>query len=305
MQKIKFTLLVGLVVLMVAMFIGCDPSLGGAKEPDRYFTLQLLVPGTDTVVHTFDLKTSIPNYGYGTATGNWSALEFTPLTCQKVLYRHEPTEDQSDWRVFATNFVIASVSRTIDYGADSSSIEDLTMVRCTIRDFEDILEYSFEENRVFANLTLNQLASNKTSPSIKIVDNGSIEFTQFGEVGGFVTGNIFIQDVKIVDTSDSQEDLMFDIKAKFSLKRDSDIIIKFYEIACMLPDGDVWYYMYIPPEGIFDPLDYSETVEINGDTYEVVGWSTLPGGNGTVYEEGDDFPTLTQDMELYAILKEL
>jgi len=64
MRKIKFTLVVGLVFLMVAMFVGCDPSLGGTEEPARYFTLQLLEPGTDTVLHTFNLTLTVPNYGY-------------------------------------------------------------------------------------------------------------------------------------------------------------------------------------------------------------------------------------------------
>ena len=110
MQKIKFTLLVGLVVLMAAMFVGCDPSVGGAKEPDRYFTLQLLDPETDRVVHTCNLTLSIPNYHYANMLYDPGILEYTSLKYRTSIHRYEPSGDPTTWNTFGTDFFPILVS---------------------------------------------------------------------------------------------------------------------------------------------------------------------------------------------------
>ncbi len=80
MQKIKFTLLVGLVVLMVAMFMGCDPEAFGGESGKKTgeLVIKLSTPRArdldgDTGISTKIKKYVITGQGPGERT-------FAPIT---------------------------------------------------------------------------------------------------------------------------------------------------------------------------------------------------------------------------------
>jgi hypothetical protein len=299
MRKIKFTLVVGLVFLMVAMFVGCEPSLGGAKEPDRYFTLQLLDPETDRVVHTCNLTLSIPNYHYANMLYDPGILEYTSLKYRTSIHRYEPSGDPTTWNTFGTDFFPILVSDYLAYSDDTLVPTDLTLVGFAIFDFEGTGTYVFSEDDIEGYLLTDQLDSEGTQYLIESIDSATIEIVEYGEVGGFVRGNAFINNAVLYNVNSEEETITFDINADFSFERDNDLIVKMRKITYMrdTENKDLDYYY---PVGM--RVSLSDSPKTAGDA-PVSGWSTQPHGEGTTYDSDSNCLTMPdEDLTLYAIL---
>jgi len=303
MKKIKCALLVGLVVLTVAIFMGCDPSLRGTEEPERYFTLQLLEHETDTVLYTFDLELSALNYGYATVIGDWSVvLENTTLTCANIIQRYEPTANPDDWKILGTEFYPALVSRTIEFESNKLPIDDLTMIELDLKDFKGAGTYTFDEDDLEGYFSTDQLDSNNTLYVCDSAEGGYITITEYGEVGGIIRGSAFLENAKFEDPITKTEDLIFDIKADFSLKRDNDFVIKMrkltYAFGGELNSTSDSYKPVGREAGLI--TRYTR----NGQIYNIDGWSTQPDGVGTVYNKDNPLTMPDEDITLYAIFAE-
>jgi hypothetical protein len=293
-----------LVVLTIALFTGCDPSLGGTEEPERYFTLQLLKLETDTVLYTFDLELSALNYGYATVIGDWSvALENTALTCANIIQRYEPTANPDDWEILGTEFYPAFVSRTIEFEGNKLPVNDLTMIELDLKDFKGAGIYTFDEDDLEGYFSTDHLDSNNTRYFCDSADGGYISITEYGEFGGVISGSAFLENAKLEYSSNHEEDLTFDIKATFSLKRDSDYVIKMRKLTYTFGGELNFTHESYKPVGRDTGL-ISRVEEEDGTYYEILGWSTEPDGAGTVYNLDNPLTMPDEDITLYAIFAE-
>jgi len=217
---------VGVTVLKNGLFASAHARVTYGDDPGLYFVLQLLEPGTDSVVHTFDLTLSVPNYGYATIIRDWSELKHTTLTCANIIQRYEPTESPNDWKIISTELYPTIVSRIIEHDGNGMVVDDLTMVRLALKDFEGVRTYTFDEDDLDGNIRTDQLDANNTLYGSYSAESGYVKITEYGEVGGVISGSAFLENATFEDLITDEEDLTFDIKVDFSLQRESDYIIK-------------------------------------------------------------------------------
>ena len=293
---------VGVTVLKNGLFASAHTKVTYGDDPGLYFILQLLKPGTDTVVHTFDLTLSVPNYGYATAIRDWSELKHTTLTCANIIQRYEPTESPNDWKSISTEFYPTIVSRTIEHDGSGMVVDDLTMVRLALKDFEGVRTYTFDEDDLDGSIRTDQLDANNTLYGSYSAESGYVKITEYGEVEGVISGSAFLENAIFEDLITDEEDLFFDIKADFSLKRDSDYVIKMRKLTYVF-GGEL-----NSTSDNYKPVGREAGLIIrvtrNGQIYNIDGWSTQHDGVGTVYNKDNPLTMPDEDITLYAIFAE-
>ncbi len=287
---------IGVTVLKNGIFASAHTTVTYGDDPGLFFVLQLLEPGTDTVLYTFDFELSIPNYRYFSMTGDREILTYEQLSCRNLVCKYEPTNNPNNSQILTTSLFPVVVTRELNFFENYMDKNNLTMAGFGIRDFENRDTLIFDVDELDGYFTSDQLDSSTRLFYFISVGIGSLEITELGTVGGLVSGNASIKNAKLSNSRDG-EILTFDIKAEFSFRRENDLIIKMQKLTYSI-DNTTEYYI-VPGHEHTLKYDYSfidDTV-----LYTVSAWSTSPGGHGQVFDEDNIFSMPEEDVVLYPI----
>jgi len=291
---------IGVTVLKNGIFASAHTTVTYGDDPGLFFVLQLLESGTDTVLHTFNLTLTVPNYGYASTMRDWGELVHATLTCANIIERYEPTTDPNDWETISTVFYPTIVSRTIEHEGSSMVVSDLTMIELALYDFLGVGTYTSDEDDLGGYFLTTHLDSNNTLYGNYSAESGYITITEYGEVGGIISGSAFLENATFEDLITDEEDLTFDIKANFSLKRDNDYIIKMRKLTYIINGDTPMTVRSYKPVGV--QVWLTPRFKIAEQIYNIDGWSTEPGESGDIYDNDTNPLTMPdEDITLYAI----
>lgn len=254
--------------------------------PTTYFIVQLLNPGTQTVVHEFPLKFNISNYPF----------------CSEFLEYRQIETIRNKISYFDIFELLAA-----DY-AWFSPLPDSTITYLRIEDFDGIGTYDCNydsdlDPMVSLRIETNQIENDKEYKYATInaceEEGGVIVISRYDKIGGYVVGHINIEDatLKFYDTDhicvDSES---YDVMIRFSLARGKDL--QYYKTIIYLHYSEELTYTYELITGEENTMVLSMT-SMGGRP--ISGWSTEQNGTEVAYAVGSSIVVPEYDLHLYVI----
>lgn len=289
-------------------------------EPSTYFTIKLFEKDTDNLGRQFNLDYTIPDF-MGIYDGEYPfvELDFRPLEVKTVVLQLGEEIIYKEFFVNALNRVYREEDSVFDVIFD-----DITHAAIAIFDFDEEGGYQLTESQdgrlsAMFGLSTSQIEVDGKPGigqllSYYIEGTGVVNITEFGDIGGFVKGDIEIKDVPMFyyDKEAARFDPYYinpegyddlDVEVEFLLSRGEDIIVPREVIKFVFENNDETNLVIIIGK-IYESLLRDVAIDYMSEFYgagEIAGWSTEGHDGEMTYSLYDSIVGPESELTLYAV----
>ncbi len=258
--------------------------------PTTYFIVQLLNPGTQTVVYEFPLEYNISNYPFCSESLEYRQIEtirnkksyFDIFELLATDYaRFPPPSNSTTTYIRIEDFDGIGTYDTIYYADFDWDLDPMISLRIETNQIENDNEYKYA--------TIDACEK----------EGGVIVISRYDKIGGYVVGHVNLENatLKFYDTDytcvDSES---YDVMIRFSLTRGEDL--QYYKTIIYLHYSEGFIITYELTTGEEYSMVFNESSM--GDK-SISGWSTEQNGTEAAYTVGSSIVVPEYDLHLYVI----